>query len=123
MNYKEFKKFILEEPVIFNHFSIVVSISFIINCLIFPAMFFQMYKTYKTKESQDFNPIFIGLQLFGGAPEGFIGAIIGLMTSNMQQSIIGFYAMFYNSFMLYYRFFGKNGIFIKKYKKSKFLKK
>ena len=57
MNYKEFKKFILEEPVIFNHFSIVVSISFIINCLIFPAMFFQMYKTYKTKESQDLKTL------------------------------------------------------------------
>jgi hypothetical protein len=113
MDYKEFKKYILEKPVVFNKYSIVLTISFIVNCLVFPAMFFQMMKTYERQESGDFNPAFISLQLFGGAPEGLIGAIIGFLSGNIQQLIIGSYAMFYNIFMLYYRFYGKNGIFKK----------
>jgi hypothetical protein len=119
MNYKEFKKFVLEDPIIFNKFTIVVTISFIINCLIFPAMFFQMYKTFKRNESKDFNPFFLTFQLLGGAPEGLIGSVIGYMTGNIQQFIIGLYAMFYNIFMLYYRFFGKNGLLAKKKIKNK----
>lgn len=119
MSYLEFRKYLLEEPVILNKYSIVLAISFIINCLVFPAMFFQMYKTYKRNESGDFNPAFITLQLFGGAPEGMIGAIIGFLNNNTQQLIIGCYAVFYNLFMLYFRFFGKNGIFKNKKSKNK----
>ena len=119
MNYKELKKFVIEDPIIFNKFTIVVTISFIINCLIFPAMFFQMYKTFKRNESKDFNPLFLTFQLLGGAPEGLIGSVIGYMTGNIQQFIIGLYAMFYNIFMLYYRFFGKNGLLDKKKIKNK----
>ena len=119
MKYNEFKEYILDKPVIFEKYSIVLCISFLVNCLVFPAMFFQMQKTYKRKESGDFNPAFISLQLFGGAPEGLIGAIIGYMTGNTQQFIIGTYAMFYNIFMLYFRFYGINGLFIKKIKRTK----
>ena len=119
MNYNEFKKYVLEKPVVFEKYSIVLCISFIVNCLVFPAMFFQMYKTYQRQESGDFNPAFITLQLFGGAPEGLIGAIIGFMSGNIQQFIIGSYAMFYNIFMLYYRFYGINGLFVKNLKKKK----
>ena len=85
-------------------------ILFIVNLLVFPAMFFQMRKTFIRKESGDFNPFFVLLQLFGGAPEGVIGSIIGHMEGNRQQVIIGIYAVFYNSFMLFFRLFGKNGI-------------
>jgi hypothetical protein len=82
---------------------------FCINLLVFPAMAFQMWKTYKRKESSDFNPWFILIQLLGGAPEGMIGAIIGNLLGNTQMLIIGIYAMFYNAFMLFFRLFGKNG--------------
>ena len=117
MEYEKFRKYLLEEPVFFKKYSIVLVISFLVNCLVFPAMFFQMYKTYGRNESGDFNPAFITLQLFGGAPEGMIGAIIGFLNNNNQQLLIGCYAVFYNLFMLYFRFFGKNGIFKKNKKK------
>tara|TARA_B100000768_G_C11271759_1_gene373788 strand:- start:157 stop:534 length:378 start_codon:yes stop_codon:yes gene_type:complete len=91
-------------------------ILFIVNLLVFPAMFFQMRKTFLRKESADFNPFFVLLQLFGGAPEGFVGAVIGHMEGNRQQVIIGIYAMFYNAFMLFFRLFGKNGLIKPLYK-------
>lgn len=90
--------------------SIMELVGFIVNLLVFPAIFFQMKTTFVRKESADFNPFFILLQLFGGAPEGMIGAIIGYLNNNTQMMIIGFYAMFYNAFMLFFRMFGKNGI-------------
>ena len=69
-----------------------------------------MRKTFRTKESEDFNPFFVTLQLLGGAPEGMVGAILGNMDNNIQQVCVGIYAMFYNVFMLFFRFFGKNGL-------------
>ena len=111
-NYKKFKNYILEEKIIFNKYTIETTISFIVNCLVFPAIFFQMSKTYQRQESEDFHPAFVLLQLFGGAPEGMIGAIIGYLNGDIQLLIIGLYAMFYNSFMLFYRLYGKNGYFI-----------
>ena len=39
-----------------------------------------------------------------------VGAILGKMDNNIQQVCIGVYAMFYNIFMLFFRFFGKNGL-------------
>jgi hypothetical protein len=108
MQIKEFKKYVLEEPVVMNKYSIVSSTSFIVNCLVFPAMFFQMYKTYQRKESADFHPGFVTLQFFGGAPEGMIGAILGYLSGDFQTLLIGIYAMFYNAFMLFFRLFGRN---------------
>jgi hypothetical protein len=85
---------------------------FCVNLLVFPAMAFQMWKTFKRKESSDFNPWFVLLQLLGGAPEGMVGAIIGNLLGNTQMLIIGVYAMFYNTFMLFFRLFGKNGLIV-----------
>lgn len=90
--------------------SIMDLVSFIVNLFVFPAIFFQMRTTFIRKESADFNPFFILLQLLGGAPEGMIGAIIGYLNGSNQMLIIGLYAMFYNAFMLFFRMFGKNGI-------------
>jgi hypothetical protein len=85
---------------------------FCVNLLVFPAMAFQMFKTFIRKESADFNPWFVLLQLLGGAPEGMVGAIIGNLLGNTQMLIIGLYAMFYNTFMLFFRLFGKNGLIL-----------
>ena len=85
---------------------------FCVNLLVFPAMAFQMLKTFRRKESADFNPWFVFLQLLGGAPEGMVGAIIGNLLGNTQMIVIGLYAMFYNTFMLFFRLFGKNGIIL-----------
>ena len=64
---------------------------FCVNLLVFPAMAFQMWKTFRRKESADFNPWFVLLQLLGGAPEGMVGAIIGNLLGNTQMLIIGIY--------------------------------
>jgi len=39
-----------------------------------------------------------------------IGLIIGYLLENNQMMAIGAYAMFYNAYMLFFRFFGHNGI-------------
>ena len=109
-SYEELRHYLLEEPVIFDKYSIVYSLSFIVNCLIFPAIAFQMWKTYKRKEAGDFNPFFVLLQLLGGAPEGMVGAILGHLSGNTQMFYIGLYAMMYNAYMLFFRLFGKNGL-------------
>ena len=98
-------------------------ICFFVNLLIFPAIFYQMSKTWRRQEAADFNPWFVLLQFFGGAPEGMIGAIIGYLLGNTQMFVIGLYAMFYNAYMLYFRLFGKNGLFLKKKKKNNNKKK
>ena len=69
-----------------------------------------MVKTWQLKQTTDFNPYFLGLQLFGGAPEGMIGVAIGNLIGNTQMIAIGLYAMFYNSYMLFFRCFGKKGL-------------
>jgi hypothetical protein len=91
-------------------YSYLQTFLFCVNLLVFPAMGFQMWKTFQRKESSDFSPYFILFQLLGGAPEGMVGAIIGNLLGNTQMLIIGLYAMFYNSFMLFFRLFGKNGL-------------
>ena len=106
------KKYLFEEKIDLKYLKVSIGdfILFLVNLLVFPAMFFQMRKTYQRKESGDFNPFFVALQLLGGAPEGMVGAILGKMDNNIQQVCIGIYAMFYNVFMLFFRFFGKNGL-------------
>lgn len=69
-----------------------------------------MLKTWKRKEAADFNPFFIILQLFGGLPEGILGAIVGHLNDNKQMIAIGVYAAFYNLYMLFFRCFGKKGL-------------
>jgi len=114
MKKNSIKDYLLNEKVLkipnFGEFTIVDVILFFVNLLVFPAMFFQMHKTFVRKESADFNPLFVGLQLLGGAPEGMVGAILGEMNDNKQMFYIGIYAMFYNAFMLFFRFFGRNGL-------------
>ena len=70
-----------------------------------------MSKTWVRKEAGDFNPLFLILQFFGGAPEGMIGFAIGLLNKNTQMMAIGLYAMLYNAFMIFFRLFGKRGMF------------
>ena len=94
-------------------------IQFFVNLLIFPAIAYQMSKTWRRQEAADFNPWFVLLQFFGGAPEGMIGAIIGYLLGNTQMFIIGCYAMFYNAYMLYFRLFGKNGLMVGKKKNNR----
>ena len=112
--YKRFKKKVTEKDKvdlkIFGKYSIIEAIQFFVNLLVFPAIGFQMFKTWSLKESKDFNPFFVILQFLGGAPEGMIGVIIGVLSKNTQMIAIGVYAMFYNLFMLFFRLFGKKGL-------------
>ena len=114
MEKTNFKNYIMNEKVVnlkqLGKYTILESLLFCVNLLIFPAMFFQMKKTFDRKESADFNPFFVGLQLLGGAPEGMVGAVIGKLSNNRQMLYVGIYAMFYNAFMLFFRLFGKNGL-------------
>ena len=112
-SFDETRKIMLEKKHVVPYLGLMSKIEiigFFVNLLVFPAIFFQMRTTFLRKESADFNPFFIALQFFGGAPEGMIGAIIGYMNNNKQMMIIGIYAMFYNAFMLFFRLFGKNGL-------------
>ena len=113
-NYDDFRKYIMNVKY-FNvpfmgKMSIIGAVSFFVNLLVFPAIFYQMSKTWAVKETVDFNPFFLLLQLFGGAPEGMIGFAIGYLTDNTQMMAIGIYAMFYNAYMLFFRCFGKGGL-------------
>ena len=112
-NNKTLREYLLTEKMnipYVGEYTIADGILFIVNLVIFPAMFFQMQKTFIRKESGDFNPMFVLLQLFGGAPEGMVGSVIGKLSNNPQMFYIGIYAMFYNTFMLFFRFFGINGM-------------
>jgi len=112
--YQKFKDKIMEKDKVnlgfLGKYSIIEAIQFFVNLLVFPAIGFQMFKTWRLKESKDFNPFFVLLQFFGGAPEGMIGVMIGFLTKNSQMIAIGIYAMFYNLFMLFFRLFGKKGL-------------
>lgn len=113
-NYEEFRNYIMhvkyfDIPKI-GKMSIIEAVSFMTNLLVFPAIFFQMMKTWRLKQTTDFNPYFLLLQLFGGAPEGMIGFAIGNLIGNTQMMAIGLYAMFYNAYMLFFRCFGKKGL-------------
>jgi hypothetical protein len=113
-NYDDFRKYIMHvkyfDVPLMGKMSIVGAVSFFVNLLVFPAIFYQMSKTWAIKETVDFNPFFLLLQLFGGAPEGMIGFAIGYLTDNTQMMAIGIYAMFYNAYMLFFRCFGKGGL-------------
>ena len=112
--YDKFKKKIMEKKTVdlkkLGKYTIIETIQFFVNLLVFPAIAFQMYKTWKIKETKDFNPFFILLQFFGGAPEGMIGLIIGILSKNTQMMAIGIYAMIYQLYMLFFRLFGKKGL-------------
>jgi hypothetical protein len=110
-DYGKFKKDFMTRKSIGNY-SFMDLVSLIVNCLIFPAILLQMWKTWKRKEASDFHPLFILLQLFGGLPEGILGAIVGDLNNNKQMIAIGVYAACYNLYMLFFRCFGKKG-FIK----------
>ena len=99
--------------------SIIDTVSFLVNLVIFPAILFQMSKTWQIKETNDFNPYFLSLQLLGCAPEGMIGLIIGYLLQNNQMMAIGAYAMFYNMYMLFFRCFGHRGLVKDIFKKGK----
>tara|TARA_B110000967_G_C18820643_1_gene528500 strand:+ start:473 stop:880 length:408 start_codon:yes stop_codon:yes gene_type:complete len=85
-------------------------ISLFVNFLVFPAITFQIIKTWRRRESKDFSPLFLLLQFLGGAPEGMVGLMLGIIFKNPQLIAIGIYAMILRSFMLIMRFFGTGGL-------------
>tara|TARA_Y100000389_G_C17411028_1_gene490933 strand:- start:644 stop:1018 length:375 start_codon:yes stop_codon:yes gene_type:complete len=108
-DYEKFRKDFMRRKSI-GDYSFMDLVALVVNCLIFPAIFLQMLRTWRRKESADFNPLFIILQLFGGLPEGILGAIVGDLNNNKQMIAIGSYAAFYNLYMLFFRCFGKKGL-------------
>jgi hypothetical protein len=94
----------------YSYMSISDIITFSINCLVIPAILFQMVKTWSIRESKDFSPSFLLLQLFGGAPEGMIGLILGIIFKNSQMMAIGICAMIMRGFMFLMRLFGRGGL-------------
>ena len=90
--------------------SIIETVAFFTNCLVFPAVFFQARKTIKTQEARDVSFGFNTLQLLGGTPEGFVGFIIGKMINNSQMMAIGLYAVVFRILMTFYILFGKKGL-------------
>ena len=113
--YEQFRRYLLYNKNIIigdmGRFTLTEAVAFSINCFIFPAILFQMSKTWALKKNEGFTPWFILLQLLGGAPEGGVGAIIGYLEENSQMLAIGLYAMFYNAFMLFFRIFGVTGYY------------
>jgi len=99
---KAFKKF--------SYLSISDIITFAVNCLVFPAITFQIVKTWRLRETKDFSPSFLALQFFGGAPEGMVGLMLGFIFGNFQLILIGIYAMIMRGFMFFMRLFGKGGL-------------
>ena len=115
---QNWRDYLLYEPVVLKKFSIVYTISFLVNCLVFPAMFFQMMTTYKRQGNRDFSIFFTLLQFFGGAPEGMTGAILAHLNGNFQMLLVGLYAMFYNAFMTFFGLFSRDGLILDMYAKS-----
>jgi hypothetical protein len=85
-------------------------ISLFVNFLVFPAITFQIIKTWRLRESKDFSPSFLLLQFLGGAPEGMVGLILGIIFKNSQLISIGIYAMILRGFMFIMRLFGRGGL-------------
>ncbi len=94
----------------FKYLSISDIITFAVNCLVFPAITFQIIKTWRLRETKDFSPSFLALQFFGGAPEGMVGLMLGIIFGNVQLILIGVYAMIMRGFMFFMRLFGKGGL-------------
>ena len=49
----------------FKYLSISDIITLAVNCLVFPAITFQIIKTWRLRETKDFSPSFLALQFFG----------------------------------------------------------
>jgi hypothetical protein len=94
----------------FKYLSISDIITLAVNCLVFPAITFQIIKTWRLRETKDFSPSFLALQFFGGAPEGMVGLMLGIIFGNIQLILIGVYAMIMRGFMFFMRLFGKGGL-------------
>lgn len=115
-NYDKFKRKIMEEKNVdltkigLGKLSVIETIAFFTNCLVFPAVFFQARKTIKTQEAHDIDVVFNTLQLVGGTPEGYVGYIIGKMINNSQMMAIGLYAVVFRILMTFYILFGKKGL-------------
>ena len=89
--------------------SIIEFIALLTNLLVFPAVFFQATKTWKTKDASDMEFLFNFSQFLGGTPEGIIGIIIGSLINSMQMMAIGIFASTYHLYMMYFILFGKKG--------------
>ena len=94
----------------YKYLSISDIITLVVNCLVFPAITFQIVKTWRLGEAKDFSPSFLALQFFGGAPAGMVGLMLGLLFGNIQLVLIGVYAMIMRAFMFFMRLFGKGGL-------------
>jgi hypothetical protein len=114
--YDRFKAYVMEKGRVDLSFiklgkmSIIEAVAFFTNCLIFPAIYFQMYQTWNTSEAADIDISFNTLQLVGGTPEGAIGVIIGYLIKSTQMMAIGALAVFFRAFLNFYICFGKKGI-------------
>ena len=115
-NYDKFKtKIMIEKNVDLSKIglgklSIIETVAFFTNCLVFPAVFFQARKTIKTQEAHDVDVWFNGLQLLGGTPEGLVGYFIGNLINSTQMMAIGIYAVLFRLIMTFYILFGKRGL-------------
>jgi hypothetical protein len=115
-NFDKFKKKIMIDKNInlskigLGKLSIIESIAFFTNCLVFPAVFFQAKKTIQTQEAHDIDFYFNGLQLLGGTPEGLVGYFIGNLIDSVQMMAIGIYAVLFRTLMTFYILFGKKGL-------------
>ena len=94
----------------YKYLSISDIMTLSVNFLVFPAITFQILKTWRLGEAKDFSPAFLALQFLGGAPEGMVGLMLGLLFGNIQLILIGVYAMIMRGFMLFMRLFGKGGL-------------
>jgi len=115
-NYDKFKKKIMIDKNIdlsiigLGKLSIIETVAFFTNCLVFPAVFFQAKKTIQTREAKDVDFWFNGLQLLGGTPEGLVGYYIGNLINSVQMMAIGIYAVLFRSLMAFFILFGKRGL-------------
>lgn len=115
-NYDKFKKKIMEDKNVdlsvvgLGKLSIIETIAFFTNCLVFPAIYYQLKKTLSTNEAHDIDLTFNTLQLFGGTPEGMVGFFIGKLIGSLQMMAIGIYSVLFRVIMTYYILFGKNGL-------------
>ena len=113
--YDIFKKKIMDEKNVdltkigLGKLSIIETIAFFTNCLVFPAVYFQAKHTYKSQEASDVDLSFNLLQLFGGTPEGLVGFFIGYLIKSTQMMAIGLYATVFRIFLTFYILFGKKG--------------
>ena len=115
-NYEEYRKNLVEEKSVdlsainLGKMTVVEAVAFFTNCLIFPAIAFQVRKTWIIKEAKDVDLMFNILQMVGGTPEGFIGAIIGYLIGSPQMMAIGIYAGLFSAYMIFFTLYGRGGM-------------